>query len=605
MDAYERILPDSSVIVEGLLSTLITDGTLRAERILIHEAVIAELEHQANENRTTGFIGLSEIQRLGELAEEHDFELAFIGQRPANAQIRMATKGEIDAMIRQSAFEEDADFFTADAVQARVAQAKNMRTRFFEKSHEQPSLLIEDYFDADTMSVHLAEGVVPIAKVGRPGEWGFRSLDKKELTRERIIEISTQIVEQAGKLTDAFLEIERPGSTIVQLGRYRIVITRPPFSDGWEITAVRPVAQLGLADYHLSDKLHTRLAQHAEGILIAGSPGMGKSTFAAALAAHYAEQGKIVKTIEAPRDLVLPKSITQYAISHAQPGEVHDILLLSRPDYTLFDEMRTTHDFALFADLRLSGIGLAGVVHATNPIDAIQRFVGRIELGMIPQIIDTVVFIRDGKPAKVLSLSMTVKVPEGMTEADLARPVVVVNDFETSRAEYELYTYGEQTVVIPVSEVKKDEPAHLKLAAQAVRDFFSVYAPSTEVEMESASRAIVYVPERAISAIIGKGGNNISRIESDLGVKVDIRPLSEYRGEEASVPFTSKIGKGTITLSFENASNRQANIFVGGEYLMNGQVGKDGSLKVSTKHKAGRALARALNARDPIRVEIR
>ena len=105
------------------------------------------------------------------------------------------------------------------------------------------------------------------------------------------------------------------------------------------------------------------------------------STFAQALAEHYAGLNKIVKTIEAPRDLILPDNITQYAISHGDAQEIHDILLLSRPDYTVFDEMRNTADFRLFADLRLSGIGLAGVVHATNPIDAIQRFVGRIELG--------------------------------------------------------------------------------------------------------------------------------------------------------------------------------------------------------------------------------
>jgi len=40
---------------------------------------------------------------------------------------------------------------------------------------------------------------------------------------------------------------------------------------------------------------------------------------------------------------------------------------------------------------------------------------------------------------------MEVKVPSGMTEADLARPVVTVKDFETNKLEYELYSYGEET----------------------------------------------------------------------------------------------------------------------------------------------------------------
>ena len=54
----------------------------------------------------------------------------------------------------------------------------------------------------------------------------------------------------------------------------------------------------------------------------------------------------------------------------------------------------------------------------------------------------------------VLSLKMEVKVPSGMTEADLARPVVTVHDFETGKLEYELYSYGEETVVVPVKEIK-------------------------------------------------------------------------------------------------------------------------------------------------------
>lgn len=68
---------------------------------------------------------------------------------------------------------------------------------------------------------------------------------------------------------------------------YRIVITSPPFSDGFEVTAVRPVRKLTLDDYNLSDPLMKRL-EIAEGILIAGAPGMGKSTFAQAIAEYYA-----------------------------------------------------------------------------------------------------------------------------------------------------------------------------------------------------------------------------------------------------------------------------------------------------------------------------
>ena len=121
--------------------------------------------------------------------------------------------------------------------------------------------------------------------------------------------MAKEIVEEAEMREDGFIEVQRRGSTIVQLGNFRIVIARPPFADGYEITAVRPIKKLGMGDYNLSEKLKSRISVQAEGVLIAGAPGMGKSTFAQALAEYFAGQKKIVKTVEAPRDLQLPDSI--------------------------------------------------------------------------------------------------------------------------------------------------------------------------------------------------------------------------------------------------------------------------------------------------------
>ena len=59
-------------------------------------------------------------------------------------------------------------------------------------------------------------------------------------------------------------------------------IARPPFSEGTEITAVRPLVKLSFPDdYLISPYLLKRFDIQAEGILISGSPGAGKSTFAA------------------------------------------------------------------------------------------------------------------------------------------------------------------------------------------------------------------------------------------------------------------------------------------------------------------------------------
>ncbi|MBD3310194.1 PIN domain-containing protein [Candidatus Woesearchaeota archaeon] len=602
---YEKIVPDTSVIIEGILSDRIGKD-INVKELVIHEAVAAELEHQSNEGKAVGFIGLDELERLRSMADQGSLSIRFAGQRPKAGEIKYADLGEIDAMIRQLAFDEDATLFSADKVQARVARAKGISVVLIEKTMKAKKLMIEKYFDDKTMSVHLKEGVEPYAKKGAPGDWQFKKLESSKLTQENIKKMSAEIIEEARIRHDGFIEIEREGSTITQLGMYRIVTTKPPFSDGWEITAVRPVKRLGLKDYGLSEKLMQRIAEQAEGILIAGAPGHGKTTFAQGLAEFYAVQDKVVKTVEAPRDLVLADNVTQYAISRGSPQEIHDILLLARPDYTIFDEMRNTADFELFADMRLAGVGMIGVVHATNPVDAVQRFVGRIELGVIPQVIDTVIFIRNGQVFKVLGLNMTVKVPSGMTEADLARPVVTVTDFETQKLEFEIYSYGEETVVVPVKDGKKS--ASQQLAEKSIQQDFRRYSENVKVEMISDSKAVVQVPEHAIAKIIGRQGKNIEDIEKRLGISIDIQPLSAKavkKDGKQPVDYDVTIKKNSIMLKLDLAyQNQDVDIYVGDDYLLTAKAGKSGIIKIKKDNKIGHIIAKAIQAGENLRLMV-
>ena len=87
----DRIVPDTSVIIEGLLSDKIKNGSIKTTQIILHEAVIAELEHQANMGKSIGILGLDEIKRIKQLSSEKKLELLFKGTIPKAAEIRNAS----------------------------------------------------------------------------------------------------------------------------------------------------------------------------------------------------------------------------------------------------------------------------------------------------------------------------------------------------------------------------------------------------------------------------------------------------------------------------------------------------------------------------------
>ena len=357
---------------------------------------------------------------------------------------------------------------------------------------DQENLEFLKFFDPTTMSIHLKENQKPLGKKGMPGNFELVEIGEKTLDRDYLEIITSQILNSIDDETLGNTEISKPGALVIQYKDYRIAITRPPFSELLEITIVHPIKQMALEDYNISEKLMSRLSKQAEGILVSGAPGSGKSTLASGIANFYNRDGKIVKTFESPRDLQVDPGVTQYTKLDGSFENSADILLLVRPDYTIFDEVRRREDFRIFSDLRLTGVGMVGVVHANTPLDAIQRFIGKIELGIIPSILDTVIFVQDGEITKVYELEFRVKVPSGMIEQDLARPVIDICDFETGELEYEIYTFGEENIIMPVSKKNKKNGMEL-LAEKEIIDIIRRFDPNPSVEFLSESRIRVFV----------------------------------------------------------------------------------------------------------------
>jgi ATPase len=594
MKAY---VPDTSAIIEGKISELIEKNEITGT-IIIASAVVSELEAQANKRRETGFLGLDELKKLQEYKKEGKIELRFTGTRPTPDQIKFAKSGEIDAIIRQIAYEESATLVTADIVQAESARVYGLEVKFIEHIPLKEKLSIEKYFDKTTMSIHLKEDCIPLAKRGAPGNWQLVKTGKK-LDYKKINKIAKEIVEKARMDPKSFVEISRSSSTVIQYKNYRIVIVRKPISDGLEITAIRPITKLTLEDYNIEETLLERIKAQARGVLIAGETGSGKSTLAQAIAEYYANNDKITKTVESPRDLQLNEKITQYSKNFASSEEIHDILFLSRPDNLIFDEIRDTPDFKLFIDLRLAGSECLGVIHSASAIDAIQRFIGRTDTGLIPSVIDTIIFIASGKIEKVLTLKMSVKVPTGMTEADLARPVIEIFDFDENALAYEIYSYGEETVIIPVQNEKNPQQ---KLAEKQLLKEIRQYSKDAEVEIISSNRANIFIPEKDIGQIIGTKGKRIENIEQKVGIKLTVKPKLKKQSQLTyEVVETSKY----IVFKFpKNITKESIEFTLNDKFLFSAIASNKSKIQIHKKSQLGKEIIEALDSNQNIEAKL-
>lgn len=589
---------DTSIIIDGEITRMLESDSIGEDsEIIIPLAVLDELQSQASTNKEHGFVGLEEIKKMRSLCSKKNINLRFVGQRPNMEDIRLAKHGRIDAIIKDVAMQESATLLTADYVQALVAEAQGIKSQRIRQPTKTADLEFEKYFDETTMSVHLKEGVIPMAKRGKPGSFQLVQIDSEKSSYAQLNNIIKEVSEASRVSGAGSVEISRSGATVIQFGNFRIAITRQPFSDALEITIVRPTVKLSLSDYNATEKLMDRLSGKAEGIIIAGPPGSGKSTLASSLAEFYVSKGKIVKTFESPRDLQVPEQVTQYGPLEGSFEKAVDILLLVRPDYTIFDEVRRTNDFNVFADMRLAGVGMVGVVHASSPLDAVQRFMGKVELGMIPHILDTIIFVKDGQIDKVYELSLTVKVPTGMTEQDLARPLVEVRDFESGAIEYEIYTYGEENVVVPVSKLKGGEAQSgiKKLAESKIMEVVRRFDPKAEVNIVSDNRVQVRVSKEAAPKIIGKGGSTISELEDYLGIKIDVEAKIPTLGKE--IPFeVSESGSAVTLLVDEEIIGKTVDVYVEEEYVLSSQVGKKARVKVDKRSDSGKKIVNAILA---------
>lgn len=436
----KKAVPDTSVIIEGLISKQIKNKNFGFNKIIIHEAVLAELESQANKKKETGHLGLEEIEKIRKLSSKNNIELEFKGNRPGDFEIKFAKSGEIDSLIRELAFKEKGTLITADIVQSKVAKAKGILVKLYKFSQDKSKkLMFEKYFDKNTMSLHIKENCFVYAKKGKPGSWNYSKVSKEVISRDEVRNLTNDILDLTRSDINVFLELDKKTTSIIQINGLRIVIVRPPLSDGFELIIVKATKKLSFNDYKVSNKLKERLLNGAKGILVVGDKGQGKTVFVQSLAKRLFDMGNNIKTLESQRDMFVPKEIVQYNLNQNSMQELNDIFSISRPDYIFFDEIKSLEDYRFFSDLRLSGIKMVGVISSNSLEVVLDRFIKRSDLNLITNIVDTIVIIKGGSIAKIFSLDIVNKED---------KKKIFVENIVTAKKEFELYDISNQTVVV-------------------------------------------------------------------------------------------------------------------------------------------------------------
>ncbi len=463
--------------------------------------------------------------------------------------------------------------------------------------------------------------------------------------------LAQEILERAKRDPDGFIEVEKRGITVVQIGSMRIAIARRPFSDGMEITAVRPIVDVTLKDYSKADIITKRITSEKRGMIIVGAPGSGKTTLAQNVATFLSDSGFVVKTMEAPRELQVPDNITQYTALDGSMTNTADVLLLVRPDFVVFDELRKNEDFNVFADMRLAGIGMVGVIHANGVQDAIQRFCDRVDFSVIPQIIDTVIFVKQGVITKIYNIGFTVKVPGGMAGEIHIRPVTTVTDHETGELILDVFRYDGETIVIPVAAAApaapqaRSAPGPVQFIGQPVTTPQPMRAPAAEaprkesderpgwklmekeiqreigrytdgfvdVQMTSDTKAVVYIDDKDVPAAIGKGGKNVSAIVNKIGIGIDIKPRSEFDRQQAQPRADEEFNLGggikiltdkkQLTILAPEQSGRIVDVFAGKEYLFTATVNETGEIHLAKNSSIAQEMIRRYTNNEVIKLE--
>ena len=170
--------------------------------------------------------------------------------------------------------------------------------------------------------------------------------------------------------------------------------------------------------------------------------------------------------------------------------------------------------------------------------------------------------------------------------------------------EYEIYTFGEENIIIPVDQNGSQKTGIEHLAEERILEHLYRFDSNPKIEFQGPGRIKVFVSGDSIPSLIGKAGKNIQELEKTIGLHIDVEEHGSQRQlPSMSLPYDfSESGTALIFEVNREFTGNIANFIVNDEFLFSSRIGKKGKIKVLKRSSEGKRFSRFVNNDDNLEI---
>jgi ATPase len=507
----EKIIPDTSVLINGALSRLIEAGEIRDCELIIPLAAVDELQAQASKGRDIGLRGLEEIKRIREISGDRNIQIRFSGERPSLDDIRLARSGRMDALIRDAARAEGGVLYTSDYVQALVAEAEGIPVKYIEPYRRPEEPAYRRYLGPDVVNLYLRDGMRPYAEVLKDGRLEAVVLDDEPCGEELLNEVLEEVMAVARVRENVDIVVLRPEAVILEMGDYRIRVVKPPLSDRMEAMIQRSILQL-IPESAVAEPIIRECASGRRGVLVLNLDGVYSFPIAERVAERLWEMGLDTRIIGHARrvDALAP----YYGPLDGDLEKTLHLALLSLPDYIIMDEVVDSRDLRLMRDARLAGVGLVAFRQSRSLEAAITSLMEVISPPLLSRVMDVVILMKCSGASEIWNISASVRAPSGLSpESGIKHVIELTRAGETV---YEIYEVDGRLIISNVRELRERIEGTKRTVEEILRG-----SGARDARLEALWL------DKAVIRVAGKGRRGLRNLEKkimeDLGIAVEFR----------------------------------------------------------------------------------